>query len=147
LFAFYPYRPYLAALSILASGVLDVVDGAVARFTGKVSKAGSFNDSTLDRLAEVAIYSGVAVGSYISPLYVLLALSFSLLVSYARAKGDALGITLSGVGIGERAERLIALVIFSLLGFVWLGVLAVLFLAVVTFAQRYVTILRKLSMT
>jgi archaetidylinositol phosphate synthase len=145
LFALFPSRPYLAALSILASGILDVVDGAVARVTGKLSMAGSFNDSTLDRLAEVAIFAGIVSGGYISPIYVLLALSFSLLVSYTRAKGDSLGVVLSGIGIGERAERLIALVIFSLIGFVWLGVLVVLVLAAVTLVQRYVTILGKLS--
>ncbi|MDG6997049.1 MAG: CDP-alcohol phosphatidyltransferase family protein [Nitrososphaerota archaeon] len=145
LYASRPGEPYLAALLILLSGFFDVIDGAVARIANKVSKAGSFNDSTLDRLAEVAIYAGILYGGYTSPIYVLLALSFSLLVSYARAKGDSLGIALSGVGIGERAERLLALVVLSLLRFVWLGVLVVLVLAAFTFLQRYVAILQKLK--
>ena len=144
LYALKPGQPYIAALLILIAGFFDMVDGAVARITNRVSKAGSFNDSTLDRLAEVAIYAGILYGRYTSPLYVLLALSFSLLVSYARAKGDSLGIALSGVGIGERAERLITLVILSIIGYVWLGVLAVLALAFVTFLQRYIAIIGKL---
>ncbi len=145
LYATKPTEPYLAAIAIIVSGVFDVLDGAVARVTDTVSKAGSFNDSTLDRVAEVAIYSGIIYGAYTSSLLVLLALSFSLLVSYTRAKGDSLSVTLSGVGIGERAERLIALVIFSLIGYVWIGVLIVLVLASITFVQRYYVILQKLS--
>ena len=145
LFAFKPHQTYFGALSIIASGVFDILDGAVARVTKKVSKTGSFNDSTLDRLAEVAIYGGIIYGSLANPLLVLFALSFSLLVSYTRAKGDSLGVSLSGIGIGERAERLIVLIVFSLIGYVWLGVDIVLLLAVVTFIQRYWMILNKLK--
>jgi len=144
LYAVRPSMPYLAALAIIASGVLDLIDGAVARAMNSVSKSGSFNDSTLDRLAEIAIYSGIVYAAYASGIIVLITLGFSLLVSYTRAKGDALSVTLSGIGIGERAERLIVLVVFSLLGFVAYGVYIVLVLAVVTFVQRYVFILRKL---
>ena len=53
---------------------------------------------------------------YPFPITCVLALSFSLLVSYERAKGESLGISLSGIGIGERAERLIVLIVFSFLG-------------------------------
>ena len=145
LYALRPGQPYLAATSILVSGVFDVLDGAVARVTNKISKAGAFNDSTLDRLAEVAIYGGIIYGSYTSPLVVLLALSFSLLVSYERAKGEALNISLTGIGIGERAERLIVLIVFSFLGFVWLGVAIVFVLALGTFIQRYYAIMKRIS--
>jgi archaetidylinositol phosphate synthase len=145
LFAFRPDQTYLGALAIIASGVFDILDGAVARVTQKVSKTGSFNDSTLDRLAEVAIYAGIIYGSLANSSVVLFTLAFSLLVSYTRAKGDSLGVSLSGIGIGERAERLIVLIVFSLLGFVWIGVAIVLLLAVVTFVQRYWTIVNKLK--
>ena len=144
LYALRPSMPYLAALAIIASGIMDVLDGAAARAMNRVSKTGSFNDSTLDRLAEVAIYAGIVYANYTSPVIVLLTLGFSLLVSYTRAKGDALSVTLSGIGIGERAERLIVLVVFSILGFVAYGVYVVLVLAFVTFIQRYVFIYRKL---
>jgi archaetidylinositol phosphate synthase len=145
LYAIRPDEPYLAALAILVLGVFDVLDGAVARVMHKVSKAGSFNDSTLDRLAEIAIFAGIIYGKYTSPLLVLLALGFSLLVSYTRAKGDSLGVSLSGVGVGERAERLIVLIIASAIELVWVGVVIVALLAFVTFLQRYYSIIRKLT--
>ena len=144
LYARYSSEPYLAGLALIFSGIFDVIDGAVARITNKVSKSGSFNDSTLDRLAEVAIFSGIIYAGYTNSLVVLLALAFSLLVSYTRAKGDALLVILKGVGIGERAERLLVLIVFSLLGFVWLGVYVVLVLAIITFVQRYYSILSRL---
>jgi archaetidylinositol phosphate synthase len=144
LFAFKPAEPYLGALAIVVSGVFDVLDGAVARVTGRVSKTGSFNDSTLDRLAEVAIYTGIIYGNLANPVLVLLALALSLLVSYTRAKGDSLGVQLSGIGIGERAERLLVLIVFAILDYLWIGIVIVLVLAAVTFVQRYLTIVRKL---
>ncbi len=138
LYAIRPDMPYLAAVAILVSGFFDILDGAVARVTRKISKHGSFNDSTLDRMAEIFIYSGIIYAGYgISPIFVLLALAFSLLVSYVRAKGESLNIKISGIGIGERAERLAVLAILSIVGFVAYGVYVVLILAAVTFVQRY----------
>jgi len=131
------YRGELfGGLLILASGFFDVLDGAAARAMGKVSKVGGFLDSVLDRVAEVAIFLGVLAGGYAPPSYVLLALSFSLLVSYARARGDALGVDLSGIGIGERSERLIVLALSSLLGLVYYGVILVAVLAGFTLVER-----------
>ncbi len=141
-----PGQPYLAAILIIFSGIMDILDGAVARATKRVSKKGSFTDSTLDRLAEVAIFGGIIYSGYgIPAVVVLLTLAFSLLVSYVRAKGESLNLAISGVGIGERAERLIVLIIFSLAGYVWLGVYIVLVLAGFTFIQRYVYVFRKLE--
>lgn len=145
LYAYFPKAQYLAAISLLLSGFMDILDGAVARATNHVSKGGSFNDSTLDRLAEVAIFAGLIYAGYVASIYVLLGLGFSLLVSYTRAKGDALNVKLSGIGIGERAERLIVLIVFSLIGFVSYGIYIVLVLAIITFIQRYAFILRHLQ--
>ena len=85
---------------VLVAGWFDVVDGAVAKATGKTSRRGAFLDSTLDRVAEVALFGGVLAGGYSTPLLVLAALSLSLLGSYPRAMGDALGGPLAGGGIG-----------------------------------------------
>jgi archaetidylinositol phosphate synthase len=146
LFAYRPAEQYLAGLSIIASGLMDVFDGAVARSFRRVSKSGSFTDSTLDRISEIAIFAGIMYANYsrLSPEIVLLTLGFSILVSYIRAKGDSLGVTLSGIGLGERAERLVILIIFSLAGYVWLGVYLILFLAIVTVIQRYFYLLSAL---
>lgn len=123
---------------VLMAGWFDIVDGAVARVTGRSSRRGAFLDSTFDRVAEVALFGGIMLGGYSPPILVLLALSFSLLVSYTRAKGDALGVALSGVGIGERSERLLILAILSILGLVYWGVLLVLIVALYTFLERTV---------
>jgi archaetidylinositol phosphate synthase len=130
---------------ILVAGWFDVVDGAVARMTGKTSKVGSFLDSTMDRVAEIAIFAGVLVGALANPVLVLLALSFSLLVSYTRAKGDSLGVRLAGVGIGERSERLLVLAVASIVGLVWWGVLVVVAIALFTFLERSYRAVRSLG--
>lgn len=135
----------LGGLLILGSGFFDVVDGAVARATKAVSKTGAFLDSTLDRVAEVAIFAGILLGNYAWPVLVLLSLSFSLLVSYTRAKGDSLGVSLSGVGLGERSERLVVLAAASLLGLLDIGVFVVLLLAGYTFLERGYRASRSLS--
>jgi archaetidylinositol phosphate synthase len=120
----------------LVAGWFDIVDGAVARATERESKRGAFLDSNLDRVAEVSIFLGILVGRYATALWVVLALSASLLVSYARAKGDSLGVALSGVGIGERSERLIVLSIASLVGLAGWGVVLVAILAAITYVER-----------
>jgi archaetidylinositol phosphate synthase len=129
-------RGFAAGVLILASGFFDIVDGSVARVVGKVSKRGAFLDSTLDRLAEVAVYFGLLVGGFSTGPLVLLALSLSLLVSYTRAKADSLGMSLSGVGIGERSERLLVLAFSSILGLTYWGVVFVAVTASFTFVER-----------
>ncbi len=126
----------LGGVLVLVAGWFDIVDGAVARVTGRTSKRGAFIDSTLDRVAEVAVFGGILVGGYSAPLLVLLAMAMSLLVSYTRAKGDALGVKLSGVGIGERSERLLILSVLSIAGLAYWGVVLVLVVATYTFLER-----------
>lgn len=140
-----PTGALLGGVLVLAAGWFDIVDGAVARATGKTSKRGAFLDSTLDRVAEVALFGGILVGGYSPPLLVLTALSLSLLVSYTRAKGDSLGVALSGVGIGERSERLLILAITSILGLTYWGVLAVIVVALYTFLERVYRATRSLK--
>ena len=135
----------LGGLLILVAGWFDIVDGAVARVTNRTSRRGAFLDSTLDRVAEVAIFGGILLGGFAPPLWVLAALAFSLLVSYTRAKGDALGVALSGVGIGERSERLLVLAVSSLLGQVYWGVLLVILVAAYTFLERTFRAVRALK--
>jgi archaetidylinositol phosphate synthase len=137
--------PFLAGLLLAVSGFFDVLDGAVARATGRTSRRGAFLDSTLDRVSEIVVFLGILVGGYASPFLVTLALSLSVLVSYTRAKGDALGVSLAGIGVGERSERLVVLILASLLGFVEIGVLVVALLALITFVQRTVTVSRVLG--
>jgi archaetidylinositol phosphate synthase len=145
-FASYAERdPTLGGVFLALSGLLDIVDGAVARSTGRTSLRGAFLDSTLDRVAEVIVFLGILVGNYANPALVLVALSLSLMVSYTRAKGDSLGVSMAGVGVGERSERLLVIIVASLFSLVWIGILVVIFLALVTFLERTVKLTRALA--
>ena len=102
---------------VLLGGAADIFDGRIARARGLASKAGAFLDSTLDRFAETFTFAGLAVAYRASTWGVLttvLALGGSLLVSYARARGEGLGVQFRG-GLMQRAERLVLLALASLL--------------------------------
>ncbi|MDQ6887301.1 MAG: CDP-alcohol phosphatidyltransferase family protein [Gemmatimonadota bacterium] len=110
-------RLSLAGWLILLGGAADVFDGRVARARGIASERGAFLDSTLDRFSETFAFAGLAYWFAEQPravVAVALALGGSLLVSYARARGEALGVSCKG-GIMQRAERLVLLAIASLL--------------------------------
>lgn len=102
---------------VLLGGAADIFDGRIARARGLVSKAGAFIDSTLDRFAETFAFIGLALwfrSSAAGVLMTVLALGGSLLVSYARARGEGLGVQFKG-GLMQRAERLVLLALASLL--------------------------------
>ena len=128
----------LGGVLLLVSGFFDMVDGQVARVTGKTSKKGGYLDSMFDKIAEVAIFLGILVGGYAEPYLVFLAITLSLLVSYARAKSDAINVKLQGVGIGERAERLLAIAIVGIFGFMEIAVIIVVVIAGITLIQRMI---------
>lgn len=97
--------------AILAGGVADVFDGRVARARGMADERGAFLDSTLDRYAEVGAFVGLALWFADDPRWLLatvVALGGSLLVSYARARGESVGVVCK-VGVLQRAERLLLL--------------------------------------
>ncbi|WP_323961664.1 CDP-alcohol phosphatidyltransferase family protein [Arthrobacter sp. JZ12] len=130
----------------------DVLDGIMARIQGRSGSWGSFLDSTLDRMADGAVFAGVAIwffqGGDNSAIAVsaLACLVLGMIVSYARAKAESLGYS-ANVGIAERAERLVSvLVVTGLTGLglpegVLLAVLVLLALAsVVTIIQRIMAV-------
>jgi len=139
------YGEALGGVLILVAGFFDIVDGAVARVTGKTSSRGAFLDSTLDRVAEIALFLGILLGGFAPADLVLVSLALSLLVSYTRAKGDALGVALSGVGVGERSERLLVLAVSSIFGVVFWGVFVVALIAGYTFLERVYRAVRALK--
>ncbi|MEM3267334.1 MAG: CDP-alcohol phosphatidyltransferase family protein [Conexivisphaerales archaeon] len=125
-----------AGVSVLLSGFMDMLDGAVARKLGKVTARGGFLDSNLDRAGEAAIYLGLILSNDIIALYAATAMALSLLVSYARSRAEASGLKAEGVGYGERAERLIILAVASFVGFLNYGIILIIILAGITFVQR-----------
>ena len=135
----------IGGILLLISGFFDIVDGQVARVAGKTSKKGAFLDSVFDKIAEVAIFLGILIGGYAEPYLVLLAITLSLLVSYARARAESLGIKLQGIGIGERAERLLVIAIIGMIGFMEYAVMIVIVIAGITLIQRIVVTAKELK--
>jgi len=132
-------------LFLLVSGFFDVVDGQVARVTGKTSKTGSYLDSMFDKIAEVSIFFGILLAGYAQPSTVMLAITLSLLVSYARAKSDSLNIKMQGIGIGERAERLLVIAILGIIGFIEYAVIIVIIISGITLIQRMVLTVKRIN--
>jgi CDP-diacylglycerol--glycerol-3-phosphate 3-phosphatidyltransferase len=136
----------VAGIVMLLAGLFDALDGAVARESNRMSSFGAFLDSTLDRLSEAAIFVGIvffyaATGSPYVALLAGVAMTFSLLTSYARARAEGLGIECQ-VGLLERAGRVVILSVFSVLGLLTIGLYLVAAGALITTAQRILHVRR-----
>jgi archaetidylinositol phosphate synthase len=136
-----------ASIMLLISGFFDIVDGSVARVSKTSTSRGAFLDSNFDKISEALIFIGIAIGGLSSPILAMIALSTSILVSYIRARAESLGIELKGVGIGERAERLL---ILSICGFIpisgsiqW-GIIIIIILSSISFIQRFWFVLKRI---
>ena len=114
----------IAGILVIAFGIFDMFDGALARATGRASRFGAFLDSTLDRTGEGLVLAGVAVGcaqaGFVEGVGLAVgALAFASVVTYTRAKAEALGLH-GEVGFAPRPERLVllsaGLVLAGLLG-------------------------------
>jgi len=106
----------VGAAVLTAGSLLDAVDGALARAQGGGTPFGSFLDSTLDRVGEAILYTGIAVwfmSSLAEPMWpvlaVLVALAGSFMVSYSRARAEGIGLSAS-VGLAPRTERLVLVI-------------------------------------
>ncbi len=104
-----------AGLLLVFGSWCDLIDGEIARATATQGKAGAFLDSNLDRLSEIAIFSGLAASfpDRSGPFWATFALAASLMVSYARARGEGLGVECPNFGM-ERPHRVV-LLMFALL--------------------------------
>ena len=120
-------------------------NGQIARVSQKITKTGGFLDSVFDKIAEVAIFLGILVGGFAEPYLVFLAITFSLLVSYTRSRAESLGVKLQGIGIGERAERLLVIAIIGIIGFMEYAVIIVIIIAGITFIQRIIVTVKALN--
>jgi CDP-diacylglycerol--glycerol-3-phosphate 3-phosphatidyltransferase len=103
----------LAGVLVLAFGIFDSFDGALARATGRVTRFGAFLDSTLDRTGENLVLAGVAFGASqaqfpVGVIGAVLAMAFASVVTYARARAEAVGLH-GEVGVAPRPERLVLL--------------------------------------
>jgi CDP-diacylglycerol--glycerol-3-phosphate 3-phosphatidyltransferase len=104
---------WLGAFVFVVGSILDILDGALARAGGKTTPFGSFLDSTTDRVGEGAMLGAIALifsrqGNEVALGAAIAAVAGSFLVSYTRAKAEALGLR-GDVGFGSRAERVIVI--------------------------------------
>ena len=135
------------ALFIIISGVCDLIDGAIARSQNRRTKFGGFLDSTCDRFADAAIIIGIIYSGYVDPILGALAIHASLTVSYVRSRAEQEGISCS-VGIAERAERLMLIVLGSFLAAAFGGshnimLITILLLTVLS----YITVFQRIYQT
>jgi CDP-diacylglycerol--glycerol-3-phosphate 3-phosphatidyltransferase len=133
-----------AGAVMLFGGLFDALDGAVARASNRMSAFGAFLDSTLDRVSEAAVFVGILFHFARTPedgalpwgvLLAGVAMTFSLLTSYTRARAEGLGFECE-VGLLERAGRVLLLSISAMLGFLTAGLCIVAVGAFVTTVQR-----------
>ncbi len=104
---------WLGAFVFVVGSVLDILDGALARAGGKATPFGAFLDSTTDRVGEGLMLGAIALvfsrhGNEVALAFAIAAVGGSFLVSYTRARAEALGLR-GDVGIGSRAERVVVI--------------------------------------
>jgi phosphatidylglycerophosphate synthase len=147
---------FIFGLLVFCAGLLDGVDGEVARQTQRATPVGGLVDSMLDRVADVVILFPFLFLPNLIPQWgpnwwwVTMAISGSLLVSYARSRAEAAGVIDTDVGLAARSERLFILVVTSLLGVLhltlpYLGVVLVAILSHLTVAYRVLYYRQQLS--
>ncbi len=138
-----------AVVAIVAAGVPDVVDGTLARLTGGNSSRGAFFDSVSDRVSDLLLLGGAAwwLSLQSDPRLSVLAFAVgacSAVISYERAKADALGFDARG-GLIERAERLILLGVGLAIGQLVVVLWIMLVLSVITIVMRFVKVWKQAS--
>jgi CDP-diacylglycerol--glycerol-3-phosphate 3-phosphatidyltransferase len=158
--AFHQHHTRLAGFLVLLGGLFDILDGRVARLSHLGSKFGAFYDSTLDRISEITVYLGLLslyndyrleLGDVGMIYLIMLAMAGSLMISYTRARAEALGLDCR-VGLMPRAERVVLIGSAALFfgeawdGLVLKGVIVLLaILTNVTAFQRIVWVYRRAS--
>jgi archaetidylinositol phosphate synthase len=141
---------WLIPTLIITSSLLDWLDGAVARATSRVSKLGAFLDSVLDRISDISYlisfnYLGIDIR------LILIAIPTSLLISYIRCRAESLGVSLEGIGVLERGERVVMMLVISVTSIVFSKVVGdylltlMVILNTLTIIQRLAYVIKVLS--
>ena len=114
---------FIAGFLILFSSIFDLLDGGIARATGRVSKRGAMMDSVFDRVSELAVLVGLAMyytsgpdADQLGVLLAIIAMSGSFMISYVRARAEGLGVK-GTAGFLTRPERVVVMVVCLLLGY------------------------------
>ena len=112
----------LVSILVLVSGLLDALDGKVARLTGKSSKRGDFLDHVLDRYADVLMIGAVAVSAWCNPYLGMAAIIGVLLTSYMGTQAQAVGAGRKYSGLLGRADRIVLSFLIPLVQFAIMSV-------------------------
>ena len=114
---------FIAGVLVLFSSVFDLLDGGIARATGRVSKRGAMMDSVFDRVSELVVLVGLAMyytsgqdADQLGVLLAIIAMSGSFMISYVRARAEGLGVK-GTAGFLTRPERVVVMVVCLLLGY------------------------------
>jgi CDP-diacylglycerol--glycerol-3-phosphate 3-phosphatidyltransferase len=153
--AFYPRGElFWGTIFITCFVFFDMFDGAVARITGNTGRWGAFLDSTMDRIGDAAVFSGLVIwltrggDNMFLACLALYCLGAGVVISYAKARAEGLGMTCD-VGVAERPERLvISLVAIGLSGLgvpyaLTTGLVLLTVLSTITIVQRFVVVYRQ----
>jgi CDP-diacylglycerol--glycerol-3-phosphate 3-phosphatidyltransferase len=133
----------LGGVLVLVSGLFDLLDGALARFTKRTTKFGAVLDSTVDRISEAATLLGLLIwyipqeGASLEITLIFVVLIGSFLVSYIRARAEGVGWQCQ-VGLFTRAERVIVLAIGLLINQIFIALCILAVFVVITVIQRLV---------
>jgi len=138
----------LAFFGVVLTGLPDLLDGSVARYSGKAGPRGAFFDSVADRVSDALLFGGVAwnlagEGQYL-PVLVLAVLALSMLITYERARAESLGFSARG-GLMERAERMVLLAVALLFDILVPMMWIMLVLTAITAVHRFVMVWRQAS--
>ena len=136
----------LGGVLVLAVGLFDMLDGALARVRALKTRFGAFLDSTLDRYSEAVLLGGVlwAYPEPLTALLILIGLTGSLLVSYARARAEGLNVDCE-VGLLPRPQRVILLAAGLITGYVIPALIVLAVLTNVTTVQRILHVRKALG--
>jgi len=133
---------FLGGVLILVSGLFDLLDGALARFSNQATKFGAILDSTVDRISEAVALCGLLIwylylpkGATLAIVAIFAILVGSFLVSYIRARAEGLGLQCR-VGLFTRAERVIVLAVGLLVNQVFIALWVLVVFVYITVAQR-----------
>lgn len=140
---------FLGGIILGVGSIFDMLDGITARINGRVTKFGAFLDSFLDRISEGFLFLGIAIHFAVSvdligALFSIIVLIFSYLISYVRARAEGLGVDCK-VGLIERPERIILVLIGLIFGHIKLFLIILSFLSLITIFQRFFWIYKKLK--
>jgi phosphatidylglycerophosphate synthase len=140
---FFNHSLVWGTIFIALSGALDMIDGAVARATGKASRFGTVLDHVLDRYAEFLMMLGIIGGGYVGWYWGLFSLFGMAMASYTRAKAESVGVERCEVGLAERQEKLIILMMGAIGSVFYQGALEL--ASIIVGLLSHITVVQRLT--